>query len=362
MRVTPNTTASNSLYYIQNARSRLDMLQEKLASGQNTNRPSDDPVATRLLLGIADNLSATDQYTTNISRADIGFKMADAVFSTMSKALTDVRSKISSIGSGMSTESDRDNAVSYLKMIKQTLIDLANTDNNGVYIFAGTNNLKQPFNASTGDITAGSATIDNVANVANLQAGMMISGPGIPDGTTITAVNPGPPNNITLSQAATASNTAAGFTVYGGNEGSINVEINKGMNEQTNIPGNQFLMANATSGSPYGTTDIFAVIDQLVVDIKANNVTGISNGVKGLDNGVRQVSSAQVELQSRQVRIDAAKNMNQTVSDTLKTVLSNTQTADYAQLGVLLQQQQTAFQATLSATAKITQMSLLDYL
>jgi flagellar hook-associated protein 3 FlgL len=44
------------------------------------------------------------------------------------------------------------------------------------------------------------------------------------------------------------------------------------------------------------------------------------------------------------------------------TVYSNTQTADLAKLGVELTQQQTAFNATLSATAKISQLSLLDYL
>ncbi|MDD2502029.1 MAG: hypothetical protein PHN92_14585 [Geobacter sp.] len=362
MRVTPNTTAQNSLYNIQSARSRLDMLQEKLATGQNTNRPSDDPVATRLLMGIADDLSETDQYTTNISRADIGFKMTNTVFDTMTTALTDVRSKISTIGSGMSTQYDRDNAISYLKMIKQTLIDLANTDNNGVYIFAGTNNLKQPFNASTGDITAGSTTVANVGDVSKLAAGMLISGPGIVAGTKIAAVASGPPASVTLDTAATATNAGAGFTVYGGNSEAINVEINKGMNEATNVPGNQFLMAFSTSGSPYGSTDVFAAIDQLVVDLKANNATGMSSGIKALDSATMQMNSAQVELQSRQVRINAAKTMNQTISDTLKTVLSNTQTADYAQLGVLLQQQQVAFQATLSATAKVTQMSLLDFL
>lgn len=361
MRVTPNITAQNSLYYIQNMRSQMDATQEKLASGQNTNRPSDDPVTARLLMNIGDRLSASDQYTSNINKVDIWFKMADAAFTTMSNSLVDVRSKVSTIGSGMSTQDDRDNAVSYLEMIKKTLVDIGNTDINGVYIFAGTNNLKPPFSASTGDITSGSNTIANVGDVSKMAAGMEISGPGIAAGTTITAVNAGPPASVVMSAAATASNSGVGFSAYGGNSSEINVEINKGASEAINIPGNQFLTPSGT-GSPYGSTDILASIDQLIVDLKANNITGISNGVKALDNGTRQINSAQIELQSRMVRSDAASQMHQTVSNTLKSVLSNTQTADYAQLGIELQLQQTAFQATLSATAKISQMSLLDYL
>jgi flagellar hook-associated protein 3 FlgL len=361
MRVTPNITAQNSLYNIQNARSRLDTLQEKLASGQNTNRPSDDPITTSLLMNIGDRLSAAEQYTSNIDKVDIWFKVADAAFTSMSTSLTDVRSKVSTIGSGMSTQNDRDNAVSYLEMIKKTLVDLGNTDVNGVYIFAGTNNLKPPFAASTGDTTDGNTTISNVVNVANMTAGMSISGPGIPDNTTIASINNGPPASIVMSAAATSSNAGVGFSVYGGDSNEINVEINKGVSEAINIPGNQFLTPSG-AGSRYGSTDILKSIDQLILDLKANNISGIGNGVKALDNGTMQVNSAQIELQSRMVRSNAASQMHQNVSNTLQSVLSNTQTADYAQLGVELQMQQTAFQATLSATAKITQMSLLDYL
>ena len=54
--------------------------------------------------------------------------------------------------------------------------------------------------------------------------------------------------------------------------------------------------------------------------------------------------------------------MNESTRNTLQTVYGNVQNADYAKLAVELSQQQLAFEATLSSTARISQVSLLDYL
>lgn len=360
MRVTQNMTSLNSIYNIQKVRTSMDSLGEKLASGQNTNRPSDDPVAARLLLGIGDQLTEAGQYSSNISKADTWFQMATAAITTMYKSLADVRSKVSTAAGGIASESDRQNAVYYVQMMKKTLIDLGNTDANGVYIFGGTNNQRPPFMESTGNITSGSTTIANIESTAGMAAGMEISGPGIVAGTKIASVAAGPPASITLDTAATATNTGAGFSVYGGDSGKLYVEINRGSTEAINAPGNQFLMPS--SPSQYGSVDILQTMDQLILDLENNNAAGITAGLEKLDDGARQLISAQTDLQSRQVRFDTAKNMNRTVTDTLKTVLGNTQAVDYAKLGVELQMQQTAFQAALSSTAKISQISLLDYL
>jgi flagellar hook-associated protein 3 FlgL len=47
---------------------------------------------------------------------------------------------------------------------------------------------------------------------------------------------------------------------------------------------------------------------------------------------------------------------------TLQGVVSDTMGVDYIKAATQLNQQQSAFEAALSATAKITQLSLLDYL
>jgi hypothetical protein len=63
---------------------------------------------------------------------------------------------------------------------------------------------------ATGDTTSGSATVANAsASAGTIQAGMRISGAGIPGGTYILAVSGG---TLTLSAAATASATGVALS------------------------------------------------------------------------------------------------------------------------------------------------------
>ncbi|WP_243688129.1 flagellin [Geotalea toluenoxydans] len=62
------------------------------------------------------------------------------------------------------------------------------------------------------------------------------------------------------------------------------------------------------------------------------------------------------------MRLDNAKTMIVNNQNTLKNIISSKQNVDYAKAATELSQQQTAFEAALSATAKISRLSLLDYI
>jgi flagellar hook-associated protein 3 FlgL len=61
-------------------------------------------------------------------------------------------------------------------------------------------------------------------------------------------------------------------------------------------------------------------------------------------------------------RVDNMSKLNETNKNTLTNIVGNIQNVDMVKLGVQLNTEQNAFQASLSATAKLVQMSLLDYL
>lgn len=357
MRITPNITMNNSLYNIQRTRSQMDQLQEKIASGKNYNRPSDDPVAVRLLVGLNDRMSAADQYNSNISKADTWFQITNTALTGATSFLEQAKKTLAPLSGGVTDPNVVNNALLQLRSIKQQVVDMANTQMNGIYIFGGTRNLTKPFETATGDFTSGSNVISNMSSVANYSVGMPISGAGIPSGTTVTAVGA---NSITLSAASTV--TTAGGTVngYAGDSGTFQVEINQGVSQAINIPGDQLFLGSA--GSPYGNTDVLQTLDQLIVDVAAGNQAGILSGKAALYNAGIQFNAAQSDLQARLVRIDAAQQMNTSIMNSLSTVFGKIQTADFAQLGIEMSQQKIALDATLSSTAKISQMSLLDFL
>ena len=72
MRITPGMTSDNALYNLQKGRTVLGQLQEQISSGSIINRPSDDPIATRQLLDIDNNLEKGDQYQANITNGIFG--------------------------------------------------------------------------------------------------------------------------------------------------------------------------------------------------------------------------------------------------------------------------------------------------
>lgn len=300
MRVTANTSSENSLFYIQQGRAKLDKLQEQISSGQNVNRPSDDPISTNLILGVADKIKTGDQFKSNIDKTQILLQVTSTALEGMADTLKLAKDLASSLVNGSTDPDALSNAVNQLKALKQQMIDMGNTQLNDSYIFGGADNTTPPF----------------------------------------TGASP----------------------YYFGDETALKVEIGNATTQQTNIPGNQILTADTAVSQPYGTTNIMQTIDQLIIDVGANNAAGIATGATALLAGSKQIQSAQNDIVTRTVRLDSAEKMNTNNKNTLLTIVGNVQNVDYAKLGVELTQQETAYNASLSATSKIIQLSLLDYL
>ncbi|MDD2539422.1 MAG: flagellar hook-associated protein FlgL [Desulfuromonadaceae bacterium] len=300
MRITANITSDNSLYNIQQGRAKLDKINELISTGSNVNRPSDDPINTRLLLDIGDKVSAGDQYLSNIQKASTWQQITNTALTGMSDTMQLAKTLVATITNGSSDAAARQNAVSQLTALKQQMVDMGNTQNGDQYIFGGANNTTPPFN-----------------------------------------------NNSPY---------------YTGDESALKVEIGTSTTQQINIPGNQLLTSDGAVTQPYGATNIFKAFDDLITAVNANDVPGIQAGAQALEAGANQINNAVSDVAARVTRLDSMAKLNQNTKNTLLDVYGNTQNVDYAKMAVELTQQQTAFNASLSATAKISQMSLLDYL
>ncbi len=302
MRVTANITSDNSLYNIQQGRARLDKISELTSSGNNINRPSDDPINTRMLLDVGDKVKAIEQYNSNISKATIWQNMTNTALTGMSDTMRITKQIIYSVSSGSSDPTILQNVVSQLQVLKQQMVDMGNTQLGDQFLFGGANNATKPF-----------------------------------------------------------SGTAP---YYSGDETALNVEITNGSSLQMNIPGNYLLTADPTAipPQPYGGANILKAFDDLILAVQNNDVAGIQAGTKVIEAGVKQINNAVSAVSSNLTRLDSMSKLNQNNNNTLQNIYSGVQNVDYAKMAVEMSQQQTAFSASLSATAKISQLSLLDYL
>ena len=303
MRITSNMTADNSIYNIQKAQTSLGKLQEQLSSGQNINRPSDDPTATNTFLNLRDEINNIDQYSDSITKATTSLNVANNSITGISDIMQQAKDLVATLTDGNNDASTRQSANDQLVMLKKQVIDYANTQSGDTYVFAGSNNMSAPFNAA---------------------------------------------NNS-----------------YAGNSDQLSVQITTNSTQEVNITGDRLLKGSGTNPS-YGSTDILGTFDNLISAVgdsnTASNATALQQGAKDLEAGSTQINNAQIDVASRLKRLDSISTMNTNNKNTLENTIGSIQNIDTAALGVELTQQETAYEATLSSTSKIIQKSLLDYL
>jgi flagellar hook-associated protein 3 FlgL len=151
---------------------------------------------------------------------------------------------------------------------------------------------------------------------------------------------------------STANNT------YNGTGDDLNIGIGKNSKEAINITGDKLFQGTGA----YGSVDILKTFDDLIAAVKSNNVTGIQAGAANLDKAADQITNATSDVAAKMTRLNSANTMITQNQNSIQNMLSDKQNVDYTKAAVELTQQQTAYQAALSSTAKITQLSLLDYL
>jgi flagellar hook-associated protein 3 FlgL len=305
MRVTPGMTADNAIYNLQQGRSTMETLNEQIASGSVVNRPSDDPLTTRQLLDLQNQISAGDQYSSNITKGSLLLNVSATALGGMSDLMTQIKKTALSMISGSSDPVAIASATSNLSQLKSQLIDLGNTQIGNQFVFAGFKN-SQPFDAA-GNFSGTNDAL-NVAITPGSQVATNVSGGALLRGGT-------PP-------AAVGSGATAG-------------------------------------GSP---VDILGSIDALIAAISSNNTAAINDGIKNMGAATSQVNSSVSDVAGRLVRLSNVQSMITNNQNTLQGIYGDKQNVDYAKVGVELSQQTTAFNAALSTTAKLSQLSLLDYL
>jgi flagellar hook-associated protein 3 FlgL len=303
MRVTANMSAETSLFNIQQGRARLDKLQESISSGQNVNRPSDDPISSRLLLEIGDKLKSIDQYSSNINKATSWLKFTSTALDGISGIVNLAKKVAGTINTGSSDPSIRQSAHDQLVDLKKQVVDMANTQFGDQYIFGGANNTVPPFNNTN--------------------------------------------NN------------------FAGDSTQFSIDIGQNSTQAMNVTGDRLLKGGGTNPT-YGAIDILVTFDNLIAAVgdsaTPSNIPAISAAAQDLQDGAKQLNIATSDILSRMTRLDNMGKLNENNKSTLLSITTSTQEVDYAKLGIQLNSQKLAFEASLSATAKLSQLSLLDFL
>jgi flagellar hook-associated protein 3 FlgL len=310
MRITANTFPNSLVSQLNQLGNRQNSLQTQAATGQRIQFPDDDPSATRRVLQLQTEQKSLQQYQNNLARLQ---EVSNASYGAMKslKTISDRAGEIATLADGTKSRQELGIYASEVTQLIQQAVQLANTKDQGMYLFGGTKSDQAPFSVS----------VDADGHVASV--------------------------------------------TYHGNTDLPESEISTGLTLTAQTVG-----ANSTGSGPRGLlTDTRSGADFLnhLVELQNNLLAGDSTAVANTDRAqlARDEDNFLFHfgtVGAIQSRLDAANSIAKNRSNDIQGLASKETDADLAQTLVRLNQTQTAYKAALQSGATILSQSLLDYL
>lgn len=278
---------------------KIGRIQEEVSAGKKLLAPSDDPGAYTVAHRLEESISTVDQYGRNIGMAKSRLSQEDSVLSSVSTIVSRLNELGIQAANGTNDSISRKAIAQEMDELSQQLMALGNSvDANGDYLFAGYKSNKPPFIST-------------------------------PDGVT-----------------------------YQGDTGRKEVEIAQGVSTPTSSNGLELFMNVSRKGSD--STSIFDTLKTAVNSLREGQLS--SDVLPQLKNAIEHFSTYQAICGSRLQKVETAETTRQTQILNTKATLSLIQDADLASLASDLQQKSLTLQAAQSVFAKISQLSLFNYI
>ncbi len=298
---TPSTTQSRqALLDLQRTKERLALNQTRITSGKRLTRPGDDPTAAALILDFGNSIQANTQF---IKQADSALSFLTSSEDVVTAAIdSNMRlQELAQQGLNATNTGTSSAIISELDGIRANLLSLANTKDQGKYLFAGTRTQTVPF------------------------------------------VDAAPPAAPT----------------WAGNSGTISLDVSASTSVATNIPGDQVFLG---VGGPAGSNFFQAITDLRAALLVPNNAAGIQAAANDLSTSLDFLSKVRTDLGGRQSSLLSLKDMLSEFNLNLQDLQNTQQDTDYPQAMTEFTSDTTIQSAALSAMAKTNKANLFDYL
>ena len=146
MRVSTQQIFNNAIAQMQKGQTNLAMTQERIASGKDMLRPSDDPIAAAQILKLERELARTDTFTENIGASERRLSQEELTLGSIDTAADRMKELTIQAGSITLTDADRKILAAELRQLQGSMLSLMNTkDVQGEYLYSGGLGHTQPF-------------------------------------------------------------------------------------------------------------------------------------------------------------------------------------------------------------------------
>ncbi len=355
MRITTLGTSTTMLNYILGAESKYYDLSQEAASGLKVEKPSDDPSAAKSLINIKAQLSQLNGYMENMSTTQNELNVLDDSLASLTDLVNKSTSLATEAASGTYSDKNMDNIKVQVDQIIQSVVDIANTQYNGTYIFSGTAVGTKPYTVTTGandDITA--ITYNGIDSAGDYERYATIS-----NGVNVTINTTGDKVFGSYSQAAPVTNPTQPTDVAGT---TITTATDADGNLVTTVVTTEISGGNTTVTTGTGN-GILGTLVGLTKSLGSHTQPSVGKALDGLNTALDVASVTRTKFASVSNKFEITQNSINTTLTQLKAYKSDLEDADLAQVLSDLTAQKTALNATYSvASGLLAKTSLLDYM
>ena len=296
MRIATSSFYQSIQQGLLNCANDLKKIDEKVSSGKNFNRPSDDPISLVSSLGFRTALSRVEQYQSNTETGNLWLSLSETALSQASDLAKQAQDIANQIGYGTQTNETRTLAAAEIGHLLDQAISLGNTQVAGKYIFAGYRTSTAPFSKTM---------VGGVETVA-----------------------------------------------YNGDTNDFQIQI--GTNEQLTVGKN--------GQTVFVDSNLFTALENLKQAIINNDLPSIQQQADILQGTEDSLETQLADVGIRQNHLKDKQDLLAKWSANIQDQISNLENVDYNKAILELQQKQTAYEIALQSAAKISQLSLLNFL
>lgn len=145
MRVTNSMLIGNMMANLNRNLSKMAKIQDQTSSGKLVKRPSDDPVYAARSLMLRTNLSRMEQFNRNVDDGISWLTTSEIAVKEIGDVLHRVRDLALKAKNGTLSDEDRESVSYEIESLKDQIVQSANTEFSGRYIFAGHKTREKPF-------------------------------------------------------------------------------------------------------------------------------------------------------------------------------------------------------------------------
>lgn len=292
----------NMLRNLFASQKEMDKYFTQIYTGKKIRRPSEDPVIAMRGIGYRTELTEIEQYKRNASGVWKWMDHADDALDKATKVMHRMEELAVRAANDSMTQSERESIAREVEELRDQMVDIANTNVNGRYIFNGTDTDTPPI-------------ID--------------ADPTDPDYYGVWKIN----------------------EEGDGRTEAVEVEIAKGITIPVNV--NPDLVFSE---------DLLKDMNDFITALNADDQEGIDSSIEKLNSRMTDIVQGRAELGARINRLELIEDRLEHQAIIAEDIMKTNEGVDFEETVTNLLTQEVIHRAALSAGAKIIQPSLVDFL